>query len=200
MEKLLLAAAIAYQFTEGIGSGRVVADGPRVRVEHLQGERVVSVWLTTDGGKTVAVLDPRAKTATLMNVDDLLGELTVSGTKATARDLGDGGTIEGYPTRKWAIDAACDLAVAGASVHLTLHSESWRTERIPGDAQIKATQLERLLPASVKGFPLKEVTTIRTKPPNGRETSATVTSAVHDVHAVTATPAMFAIPPGYKRQ
>ncbi len=72
--------------------------------------------------------------------------------------------------------------------------------RIPADAQFKGTRIEKLLSAQAKGFPLKEVTTMRTKPANGRETTTTVTAEVHDVRRVNTTPAMFAIPAGYKRR
>ena len=190
-------AGIAYRFdSTAIGSGRIVAEGPKMRVELMRGGRVVSVMLSNDGGKTLMTLDPATKTYSVTDVANLFDAVTLTNVKTTARDLGDGGTIEGYPTRKWVIDGSYDLHAAGTSVHFTMHTESWRTDRITEEAELKGGNIvDAVLPKNVKGFPLKEVMTLSTK-----GSPMTSTMEVHDVHRVTTTPAMFAVPPGYKRK
>jgi len=190
-------AGIAYRFDgTATGSGRVIAEGPKMRVEFLRGERVFSVMISTDGGKTLTTLDPATKTFNVTNVAGLFEAVSLTNAKATARDLGDGGTLEGYPTRKWVVDGSYDLRVGDTPVHFTMHSESWRTERITEDAQLKGSSVaEAMMPANVKGFPLKEVMTIASK--GGTVKS---TTEVHDVRRVSTTPAMFAVPAGYKRK
>lgn len=198
-------AGITYRFESTAAAGRVIADGPKMRVEFTRGDRVIfqdsSVVLSTDGGKTLTLLDPARKTFVVLDVGELLGALTIANSKVSARDLGDGGTIEGYPTRKWSLDASYDVVIADTRTHVTMHSDSWRTDRIPEEVRFNghADPIERMMPPNVKGFPLKEVTTIRTRPPGGREATAVSTMGVHDLRRVTTTPAQFAIPAGYKR-
>ena len=196
-------AGIAYRFEGTSAAGHVVAEGKSMRIEFDRGDGMLfkehTVVLTTDGGRTLTVLDPATKTFATMRLDDLFGAMTVSSSKVSARDLGSGGTIEGYPTRKWSLDASYDLILAGAParVHMTLHSDSWRTDRIPEEQQFKLRQgdpLAKLMPPQVKGFALKEVTTIRT----GSSTTVTSTTAVHDVRTVKTAPAQFAVPAGYR--
>ncbi len=189
-------AGIAYRFDGTAASGRVVAEGPNMRVEFTRGERVISVMLSNDGGKNLVMLDLALKTFNVINVANLLESVTLTNAKATARDAGDGGTIEGYPTRKWVVDGSYDIRVGEMPVHFTMHSESWRTDRITEDAQLKSAGIpQAIMPANLKGFPLKEVMTIASK--GGTVTS---TMAVHDVRRVNTTPAMFTVPPGYKRK
>jgi Domain of unknown function (DUF4412) len=205
------AAGMSYNLKSSTGTGgRVVADGANVRLEMENG----AVLLTNDGGKTLTFLDPTKKTYTTMSAADLVGmDIKVANPKTTTRDLGDGGAVEGYPTRRWAVETSFDATIDTFSVHLSMRSESWRTEQLPeAAASIFASQstrtgvaeidkvLESMASANVKGFPLKEVTTLRSKSANGKETSTTSTIEVHDIKRVNTTKATFAIPAGYKRK
>lgn len=205
------AAGMSYSLKSSAGtSGRVVADGANVRLEMENG----AVLLTNDGGKTLTILNPAKKTYMTMSAADLVGmDVKVDNTKTTTRDLGDGGTIEGYPTRRWAVETSFDVTMEAFTVHLSMLSESWRTERLSeAAASIFAGQetrtgipevdkiLESMASATVKGFPLKEVTTIRTKSASGKESSMTSTVEVHDIKHVDTTKATFAIPAGYTRR
>jgi Domain of unknown function (DUF4412) len=205
MEKLwlasLLLAGIAYQFDGTTGAGRVIADGPKMRIEFTRGDGVVfkdsSVVITTDGGKTLTLLDPPRKTFMTVNLDQLVGAPVIGKVKLNARDLGAGGTMEGYPTHKWAVDGSYDVTVGDTPLHFTMHSESWRTDRIADEAQFRrGSMMEKLLPPQVKGFPLKEVTTIRA----GNAAAATSTTEIHGVRRVSPPPSTFTVPPGYKRK
>jgi hypothetical protein len=216
---LLLAAAsapagVTYRLESPALAGRVIAEGRNFRLELENGTALI----TSDGGKTLTLLDPAKKTFSTMTVADLAGAgMTISDPKVSTRDLGDGGVLEGYPTRRWSVDIAFDAAleITGekATTHMNMRIESWRTDRLPeAAASIIASQgtrtgiaaidklLDAMTAANAKGFPLKEVTTIGVKVGNGQETSTTTSLQVHDVRQhVATTPAQFAIPSGYKR-
>ena len=205
------AAGMSYSLKSSTGTGgRVVADGANVRLEMENG----AVMLTTDGGKTLTFLDPTKKTYATMAAADLVGvDIKVDNPKTTTRDLGDGGVLAGYPTRRWAVETSFDATIDTFKVHLSMLSESWRTEQLPeAAASIFAGQsvrtgiaeidkiLEAMASANLKGFPLKEVTTLRSKAAGGKETSTTSTIEVSDIKKVNTTRATFAIPAGYKKQ
>ncbi|HYU26327.1 MAG TPA: hypothetical protein VEO74_14055 [Thermoanaerobaculia bacterium] len=204
------AAGVSYRLESSTGtSGRVISEGTNLRLEMDNG----SVLITIDGGKTLTILDPARKTFSTMGATDLVGiDVAIVNPKTAARDLGDGGLLQGYPTRKWSVETSFDATIETFTIHVTLRSESWRTERLPeAAATILAGQsartgiaaidklLESMASAKVKGFPLKETTTIRTKGAAGDENSVTSTVAVHDVRRVATTPAQFVVPAGYKR-
>ena len=187
------AAAITYRFDGTTGAGRVTADGPQMRVEFTRGDGVIfrdgAVVTSNDGGRTLTLLDPHAKKPVSLRMDDLLGAVTIRNAKSTARDLGDGGVVEGYPTRKWVVDGSYDVTAGDLTMHFTLHSESWRTEHIAEDAQFKGGDVAgKLLPASVKGFPLKETTTVRSA-----NSVVTTSTKIYDVHVTESTPAVYRV-------
>jgi hypothetical protein len=209
-------AAVSYRLQGSSGmTGRVLADGIRTRLELDNG----TVLLSNDGGKTLTLLDPAARTFMPLTAADLgVADMQVSNPKTSTRDLGDGGKVEGYPTRKWevetAFDAALDAGDSKMTMHIVMHSESWRTDRLPEAAASVAmaqtartgvASLDKLLDsmasAEVKGFPLKEVTTIRMTMKSGKEMSETWTVEAHDIRTgVAAAPAQFAVPIGYKKK
>ena len=204
-------AGVSYRLESSTGnSGRVISEGTNLRLEMDNG----SVLITSDGGKTLTILNPASKTFSTMGAGDLIGlDVAIANPKTTARDLGDGGVLEGYPTRKWSTETSFDATIETFTIHVTMRSESWRTERLPeAAATILAGEsartgiaaidklLESMASAKVKGFPLKETTTIRTKGAAGAENSVTSTVAVHDVRRVATTPAQFVVPAGYRRK
>ena len=205
------AAGIAYRLESSTGnSGRAISEGTNLRLEMDNG----SVLITNDGGKTLTILDPARKTFSTIGAGEMIGlDVKIANPKTTARDLGDGGVLEGYPTRRWSSETSFDATIDTFTIHMTMRSESWRTERLPeAAATILAGEsvrtgiaaidklLESMASAKVKGFPLKETTTIRTKGAAGDENSVTSTVAVHDVRRVATMPAQFVVPAGYKRK
>ncbi len=220
-------AGVSYRFDGTSSRGRVIADGKNIRIEFDRGDNLLfrdsSVAVSTDGGKTLTLLDPATKTFTTLTLDEVLRNATAglnvrfTNPKVTARLLGDGGTLEGYPTRKSSLDAAYDIVVEvmgqQLATHVSMHTESWRTDRLPEEltsfVQLKSFHtgidaVDKLIDATsspqLKGFPLKEVTTMRTKSGDGREATVTSSIEVHDVRRVATTPAQFAVPAGYKRR
>lgn len=208
------AAAVSYRLQGSSGmSGRVLADGPKVRIDVDGG----SVILTNDAGKTLLMLDPETKTYTTTTVAALTSAaaLNISNVTAKARELGDGGPIEGFPTKRWQLDLGFDVEAAGTSVHVAMRSESWRTDKVPeAAASIAMAQagrtgiaaidkvIDSMDAANMKGFPLKDVTTVSTKPASGGEGETTSFSVeAHDIRVnVPATAAQFAVPADYKKK
>ena len=205
------AAGISYRLKSSTGnSGHVISQGMKLRLEMDNG----SVLITSDGGKTLTILNPAGKTFSTMGAGELIGlDVAIANPKTTARDLGDGGVLEGYPTRRWSSETSFDATIDTFTIHMTMRSESWRTERLPeAAATILAGEsvrtgiaaidklLESMASTKMKGFPLKETTTIVTKAADGEENSVTSTVAVHDVRRVATTPAQFVVPAGYKRK
>jgi hypothetical protein len=209
-------AAVSYRLQGSSGmTGRVVSDGPHTRIELDNG----TVLLSNDGGKTLTLLDPAARTFMPLTAADLgVADFQVSNPKTSTRDLGDGGALEGYPTRKWQVETTFDAVIdpdePKMNMHIVMRSESWRTDRLPeAAASVARAQaartgipsldklLESMASAEVKGFPLKEVTTIRVVGKSGREMSDTWTVEVHGIRTgVAAEPAQFAVPIGYKKK
>jgi hypothetical protein len=223
-------AAVSYRFAvnttgahAGTASGQVIADGPHIRVVFERGDQILfrdgSVALSNDGGKSVIVLDPASKTFVALKVDAMLGDaaslLTFTTPKISSRDLGDGGVVAGLPTRRFSFDASydvvLDLGAQKVRTHVTMHSDSRRTARIPEESasllQLRGFRsgvpaLDKVIAASAapKGFPLEETTTVRMKGEGGSETTIRSTTEVREVKTVTAGRGLFEIPAGYRRK
>ncbi|HWW61041.1 MAG TPA: hypothetical protein VN181_06720, partial [Thermoanaerobaculia bacterium] len=207
-------AGITYRFdsvTTGTAGGNLSAvakvEGANMRLDFLRGDGVLfrdkAVAVSRDAGKTFSVTDPEAKTFYVISSADLGGlasllrqfgrlvTIAIENQKVSVREGGDGGVIEGFPTRRRIVDASYDIAIDAMGqkirIHNTSHSEHWLTDRIDAGAGAffqgtSATKsgidaLDKLLAAQlagVTGFPLKQVTTMRMKM-NGQEMVSTTT-------------------------
>src|SRR5690348_1492456 len=86
------AAALSFRLQSSDGpGGRVLADGTRMRIEFDNG----MVLITNDNGKTLTMLDPSDKTFVSVDVPSVR-DLPARNMKSSARDLGDGGALEGF--------------------------------------------------------------------------------------------------------
>src|SRR5258706_7430449 len=142
------AAGVRYDFqssTTGISatslSGSSASDGAKMRVHFVHGDGNVfpddSVAVTSDGGKSLSVLDLKAKTFYVVAVDQLVsglgaaGLLKASAVTAQITDAGAGPAIEGLPTRHVLIHIDYDLGLGmPEKTHMTMRSEPWVTDRI----------------------------------------------------------------------
>src|SRR5205814_8619612 len=82
-----------------------------------------SVVMSNDGGKHLTVFDSSSKTYYQLPMAELLSgaadaitsnpmlRVTFGQPKVSTRDGGDGGKLEGYPTRKTVVDASIDLQI-----------------------------------------------------------------------------------------
>ena len=236
---LLLAAAVAsagvtYEFTmnvDGAGggmAGTASADGPRSRAELTRGDGLLfedgSVIVSADGGRTLHVLDPGARTyyrlssdlfakvGTLVKNMGSMLRISVSNPKVAVRSAGAGAPIEGYPTTRYEIDASYDLAmtVLGSQMksRVVMRSEVWTTPRLAAagsfiqESGIRTgiEEIDALIAsqaAGVKGFPLRQVTTMTTT--QGKKTATqTSTFTVSKIREQALDASLFAVPAGYR--
>jgi hypothetical protein len=203
-------------------AGSVASEGTKMRVRFTHGDGNLfaddSVVITTDGGKTVSVVDPGAKTFYVLPVADLAAGLGASGLmkasspRARITDAGAGPVMEGFPTHHLLIDVSYDLELGAPSkTHITMHGEAWITDRIPAaTADFIGTKafhtgfpavdsvIDAQSAALRAGFALKEVMTISAK--GGLlDYASTATATMSNVKVQPVAAAEFVIPPGYAR-
>lgn len=229
-------AGLSYYFSAtstGAGSGpsfggRTIVEGKGMRVEVMKGDGLLfkdgSVVLSDDGGQTLHVLDPSRKTYYDLALGDFTGKMQsmfgpgssmrYSEPKVVTREAGDGGELQGYPTRRSVLDGSFTLTVDAMgqtmAVPISMTIERWATNQIDasyamtfdgnlgatGDAAFDKAFAALLAPR--EGFPLKQVTTTRIKFA-GHETSTSQTMTISRIRKDTAPPSTFALPAGYTK-
>lgn len=231
-------AGLTYEFrstTEGAGGSNLIGtaaiEGTRMRMEIAEGDNVVfkngSVVISSDMGSTMTILDPKEKTYTEFRVEEVFNALgsmmksmggmfkmTVENPSVQVRDAGDGGAIEGYPTRKYIIDSSYDMnmRVMGMSrkMNIKTETEAWTTDRFNQSfvsfvqqrgIKTGMPELDSLIDQqskAMKGFPLKQV--IRTTTTTGRKPQTTVTTmTISDIKEASVPDSRFEIPAGYTK-
>lgn len=230
-------AGLTYRFesaSTGLAStkiaGTVQAEGRDMRIDLTAGDGTMfkngAMALTRDGGSTIAITDPAAKTFYVLNAADLSGGgamldnmrqmmgFRIENEEVKARDAGDGGKIEGYPTRKSVVDASFDIVITAAGqtlrMSMSTSTETWATPELGAEYasffQTRAfkTGIEELdtviaaQSAAVRGFPLKQVATVRIKQ-NTVEVTNVTTTTVTDIEKKTVPATVFAMPAGYTK-
>ena len=220
-------AGITYDFrsvTTGMQAseqaGHIAVDGGNMRLEFKSGDGTLfrngSVAISHDGGSTIDVLDPQAKTfweldLSSLKASALAGMVKMTNEKVSVRDAGDGGTIEGYPTRHKIVTASADMNIGAQAMRLELTMETWITDKIPSDAasflqrRLGSTgfpMLDKLITAqteSVKGFPLRQVTSMKVGQGGGTLIQMSSTTNVTNVQKTNVVPAQFVVPADYKK-
>ena len=210
--------------------GAVASEGQNMKLTITSGDGMMfktgMIALSRDGGKTLDVIDPSSKTYYEMAVDQMAGNIgatlqsgglkvTFDKPEVTVKDAVDGGVIEGFPTQKIVVDASITMNIEGLgqpmSTKVTMHSESWSTDKIEASATNIFDQrggmtgiegFDKLMAAQaapLKGrFPLKHLTTIHLMQ-NGADMATTTTALVSNVKRQTLDAAAFAVPSGYTR-
>lgn len=149
------------------------------------------------------------KASPLMKID-------FSNPHTSIRDEGPGEAIEGYPTRHATVDTSFQMIpnVTGMAqalkmaVHTT--TQIWLTDKLPADAAniLQTSRLQTGIPAidkivestsSLKGFPLKQVTTSSVSINEGDPMTSTTTSIVSNIRTVNVASSQFALPAGYTK-
>ncbi len=233
-----LSAGLTYDFrsvSEGAGaaqlSGRAAIEGDNLRMDVVKGDGIIfkdnSVVLSEDGGETLMVLDPKKKTYYELPISDLLAasgsmikamggmiKLSIKNPKVSVREAGDGGAIEGYPTRKYIIDTSYDMALTimgiknQSSIQST--SEVWTTMKLGEERRMflqersfrtGIEELDEVMEAqakALKGFPLKHVTKTVTTAKNGKTSTTRSTVTIANIKKKTVDAGQFKLPSGYK--
>jgi hypothetical protein len=230
-------AGLTYKFessTTGIRSltmtGTVNTEGQKSRMDVASGDQMIfkdnDVVLSTDGGKTMTVFDPTSKTYFDLQLDQLLGtstgmlnslgdmvKIAFANPQVNVRDEGDGGTIEGFPTRKYVLEASYDINIDAMgqkmTTHATMNTENWMTDQLSSELSsfmqarglrtgIEAVDKMIEAQATMHGFPLKQITTMHITQGDNVMTMTT-SSAVTGIqrHAIEAS--QFAAPTGYTK-
>lgn len=233
-----LSAGLRYEFssvTAGKGGARMVGiaqvEGKNMRIDFAEGDRMLfqnnSVVLSHDGGKTLIITNPEEKTYYEMNLEEMLGamgsmmkamggmfQMSFDDMTAEVVSSGDGGSIEGYPTKRSVIRTAYDMnmKIMGmkSSSHVETTTEVWATDKLGAEFATFVQQkglktgmadLDKLIEAQsqgVEGFPLKQVVTMKTT--QGKKTdTATTTMTVTKIEKVNVPDSAFAIPAGYEK-
>lgn len=212
--------------------GTVAIDGSHMRMDVTQGDKMLfndnSVVLSNDGGRTMSVYDPATKTFFDLQLQDALGntssmlksfgdmvKISFDNPHVTVRDAGQGGTVEGFPTHKYVLDASYDMNIDAMgqkmTTHLAMNTETWATEQLSGEMssflQMRGLRtgiesVDKLIEAqstSVRGLPLKQVSTVHISQ-MGNDMTMTTTSTVTDVVKRKNIEALtFAAPAGYTK-
>jgi hypothetical protein len=222
-------AGVTYSFesaTTGIVPSTVAgegeSDGPKMRIHFTRGDGHVfpddSLALTTDGSKSLAVVDLKAKTYYILPVEDLISGLGAAGLiKATSpvakiTDAGAGPTLDGFPTRHVVVDVTYDIELGSPEkTHVTMHSDAFVTDRIPGTAanlfvtkgmRTGIPAVDKVIEANAtavsRGFTLKQTVTISAK--GGMiDLSTTTTTTMTKVKVADVAASEFAMPAGLTR-
>ena len=232
----LARAGVTYELsmnTTGVAaptfSGTASVDGERSRFELARGDGLLfkdgSVVLSSDGGRTLLVLDPKAKSYYKLSFDELFAtagalmksmgsmvQLSISNPKVDVKATGPGGKIEGFATNKYEISTSYDLKMmvlgTDMSSSVEMDSEIWTTPDLEAgnavflqDKSVRTgiPEMDTLITAQagrVKGFPLRQVTTMRSTQ-RGKTTEQTTTMTVSNVREGAIEPAVFVLPAGY---
>lgn len=232
----LAAGGLTYDFATSTKGGAAssmrgtafVQEG-KARVEFAHGDGVLfqngAVVITADGGRTLRILDPKARTYYTLSFDDLFAtagammksmgsmfQLSFANQKVEVKPAGAGEAIEGYPTKKYTILTSYDMTakVLGSdlSSHVDMRTEVWATPRLSADyatfVQNRSLRtgiegIDSVIAAQskgVEGFPLRQVTTIRTSQ-RGRVDEQTTTIEISKIREGEIPAASFAIPAGF---
>ena len=136
--------------------------------------------------------------------------VTIPTPVATVKSEGAGELVEGFPTKRWLVDASIEIKTAldNSPKQITMRSEIWTTEmlpaaaasildssKLPGDPILDSAGAVR---AKMTGFPLKSVTVTKMTIA-GSTTTSTSRTSVTGIRNATFPPSEFVLPAGYKR-
>ncbi len=228
-------AGITYRFTtttegtrESSVSGVVKNDGAKGRVEITSGDELIfksGTVILSSGGSTITVFDPAKKTYYDLDLAKYLRQtaggqpsyvsVEIRNPQVSVRELGSGGMMQGYPTRRARLTTSFEVLPKYAGqlqmrIGMNLDSEIWLTDRLPADPANVLTSsrlrtgveaIDKVIEssASLRGFPLKQVTT--TKATIGDMSSSAVksTTVVSDIRQVNVAASELAVPAGYTK-
>jgi len=229
---------MTYQFDlnndkgQGSMSGSAAIEGQKMRLDLKEGDDVLfkdgSIMISTDGGESYMVLDPKKKEYYEVNLKQLLSaagamlnsmggmlKITFENHKVNVSGGEDGGAIEGYPTKKYVSDSSYDLVMeifGKKNVQkVSSHSETWVTSDLDEQYMTFVQQkglktgwedLDKMIEketAAIKGFPLKSIVRSTQTNPKGKTETSTMTMTVTSIKQTDVPDDRFAIPSGYER-
>lgn len=208
-------------------------DGERARIQFREVKKAPvpddAYLITTDGGQTMILVNPKEKTYMEWDLDLLfqsLGsisgatggmvDLSFAGTSAEYLGAEAGGQVLGHDTTKHRMKSAFTMQVKvfGMKQQTTVRSEteSWATSELadagfgawlrktpPATGDDDLDALIRTHAQKIEGVVLKSVTKSVTVDDKGRERPSTTVMEVTSIEPVEVTDEMFAVPTGYER-
>ena len=180
-----------------------------------------SVILSSSTGSVITVLNPMKRTYYVIDFAKVASSVaetqkqlaplvTIPKPVATVKSEGAGERVEGFPTKRWLVDATIEIKTAldNSPKQITMRSEIWTTDKLPdaaasildssklpGDPILDSLSAAR---AKMTGFPLKSVSVTKMTIA-GSTTTSTSRTSVTGIHNATFLPSDFVIPAGYKR-
>ncbi len=207
-------------------------DGERSRIQFRELRKAPvpddAYLVTTDGGQTMILVNPKEQTYMRWDLDLLFqslgsmadttgGMVELSFTDTSAEYLGAeaGGQLLGRDTVKHRMKSAftMDMKVFGMKQRTTVRSETeaWATTELadagfgawlrktpPSTGDAGLDELIRVNAQKVEGVVLKSVTRSVTVDGKGKERPSTTVMEVTTIEAVEVSDAMFAVPDGYR--
>lgn len=231
-------AGLAYDFTStssGMASqtiaGSVKAEGKSIRIDITTGDGMLfengSFVVSSNGGQTMSVVNPKAKTFYQLDLAQLIGgadallrqfggalTFNVRNPRVRVTGGGDSDTIEGFQTRKSRVDSTYEIAVEGLGqpmvIRMQLATDVWWTDKVSSEftnfLQMRGFRtgveaVDKLIATeagTIKGFPMKQITTTKVNLA-GNEMTTTSTSTVKNVRRAAIPASSFAVPAGLTR-
>jgi len=212
-------------------SGVVEVEGSKFRLNVDKGDGMVfpdsSFVISTNGGRTLAVVDPSAKTYYELQLDQLANgigammqqmgdkvKFATANPKVDVRDLGPGEKIEGYATKKKSVDTSYDMNIEAMgqkmTITMSMATESWVTDQLStewasflqtGELRTGMPDIDKLIAAQAKGttgFPLKQISKVHVEQ-NGMDMNMTTTTNVTSIVKKTIADSEFVIPAGFTK-
>jgi hypothetical protein len=212
--------------------GWVDGDAAKVEFQDAKGSMFKggSYLLTKDGGRTLYLVDPKEKEYSLWDLEAMFATmgallestgplLDLDFSNAASQKLGeeDGGTILGYPTRKYQWQSSYDMKMSILGIkrqyHMELLQDFWSTDRLdaagfkvwlrPDRSKTGSKEFDELLSTEmvkVEGFPLKTVTKSKMTTGKGKQQNATSTTEVTTLREESVPATTFELPAGYEER
>lgn len=173
------------------------------------------VLLANTASKSFSEFKPGPLTGGVLSFLQQAGvTFAIENARVRSRDFGPSLTLEGFPTRRSRLNANFDVRmnlIGERSVtRVQMNTESWSTDRLPpalaGFLPLQGTrtgipEVDKLLEAqaqAIKGFPLKQVTTVRVMQ-GDRENTTTSTATISAIAQRNFAASAFEIPSGFKK-
>jgi hypothetical protein len=203
-----------------VGHGASIGSQSRLDIDSVQGQMPIAVgdyMLTLDSGRMVMV-NPSSKSYSegmpgLAMSADMLAQASLTNVSVVTEKLGAGETVQGFPTEKVRLTATYILGIAGMSMNTMTTSDMWVAQlpasvTTPFDGAMPKEMsegpmkelAEKSMAArkSIKGTPLKTVTTSSITGPMSVTTVTTV--ELLDVKTGDVDPALLKVPEGFAKK
>ncbi len=213
--------------------GWVDGDGARIVFKGGTGPAGIpegNYIVSSDGGKTLFLVDPKEHTYSRFDLEALMGaagsimhslggvmKMKIEDKNVEAKPPVDGGTMLGFPTRKYVFDTSYTLAMSVLGMKRRMrtktHEEIWTTMALsdPGfgawlSKKIQKTgypELDELIAMAmhdIEGVTLKQATETITTDKKGKAQRSAQTMTVTALEKADVVPSMFEVPAGYSEK